>query len=93
MPLLDVLLSNCSKQPTPNPEQKAICQNKTSNVFPMANRMCCENEAAAESLSWCHNPDDNQNKVIEVFLLSGRVFQDQIDLFHCYHNKNCKYIL
>ena len=27
----------------PNPEQKTICQNKTSNAFPMVNRVYCEN--------------------------------------------------
>ena len=53
-------LSNCSQKPIPNSEQKTICQNKTSNAFLLANRLCCENEAAAESLSWRHNLDNYQ---------------------------------
>ena len=60
IPLLGVLLLNCSKQSIPNPAQKTICQNKTSNALPMANRMCCENEAAADSLSWLRNSDNYQ---------------------------------
>ena len=39
------LLSICSKQSIPNPEQ-TICHNKTTNAFPMGSRICCENEAA-----------------------------------------------
>ena len=72
----------------PNLEQRAVCQNKISNAFSMPNRMCCESEAAAESLSWRHNTDDNQNKVIEVSLHGVQIFQDQIVMFHWYHHKN-----
>ena len=60
IPLLGVLLLNCSKQSIPNPAHKTICQNKTSNALPMANRMCCENEAAADSLSRFRNSDNYQ---------------------------------
>ena len=91
--LLGVLLLNCSKQSIPNPEQKTICQNKTLNAFPMANRMCCENEAATESLSWLRNSDNYHIRLLKFFICGGRIFQDQICLFHCHHNKNCKYIL
>ena len=93
IPLLDVLLSNYPKQHITNPEQKNICSNKISNAFPMANHMCCENDAALESFSWGHNLDNYQNKVIEVFRHDGQNFQDQISLFHCYHNKNLQIYL
>ena len=59
----------------------------------MANHMCCENDAALESFSWGHNLDNYQNKVIEVFRHDGQIFQDQISLFHCYHNKNLQIYL
>ena len=32
-------------------------------------------------------------RLLNFFIRSGWIFQDQICLFHCRHNKNCKYIL